>query len=252
MLTRLGCTADGISSQEVERRLAANGPNVLPEAKRRSWLAVRQPVASPLIYLLFVAAGIAVAIGKTGDAGVILVVVFVNALLGAWHEGRAERSMEALRKISALRARVLRAGREQLVAARDLVPGDVLLLAAGDAVGADARSLEGAALEAAEAALTGESLPVAKHPEQLPADTLLADRHNMVYSGTHIAAGRGRAVVVAAGTRTEVGRTPDSPEAAVETQDAAEASAAQFGRYVAAGAIVLPTSPMVSRRSGIG
>ena len=120
--------------------------------------------------------------------------------------------MEALRKISPLRARVVRDGREQLVAARDLVPGDVLLLAAGDAVGAETRLLEGA-----EAALTDESLSVAKHAEQLLAETLLADHHNMFYSGTHIAAGRGHAVV-ATGTRTEVGRIANCTEAAVEPE----------------------------------
>ena len=240
VLKRLGCTEDGISSHEAQRRIAEHGPNALREAKRRSRIAVfASQFTSPLIYLLFVAAGIAAAIGEAGDAGVILVVVLVNALLGVWHEGRAERSMEALRKLSALRARVLRDGREQLVAARDLVPGDTLVLAAGDAVGADARLLQCASLEAAEAALTGESLPVFKHPEELPADTLLADRSNMVYSGTHIAAGRGRAVVVATGTRTEVGGIARLTEAVVEPKTPLELRLAQFGRYVAAAAIVL-------------
>jgi magnesium-transporting ATPase (P-type) len=105
---------------------------------------------------------LAVALGHLGDAGVILAVVMVNALIGSFQEGRAERSMAALRQLSALQVRVLRDGAEQPLQARELVPGDMLLLAAGDAVAADARLLEAAQLQVAEAALTGESVPVAK------------------------------------------------------------------------------------------
>ena len=119
------------------------------------------------------------------------------------------------------------------------MPGDLVLLAAGDAVAADARLLEAAALEAAEAALTGESLPVAKHPEPLAADTSLADRRNMVYSGTHIAAGRGRAVVVATGLDTEVGKIASLTESAEEPKTPLEQRLAQFGRYLVGAAIAL-------------
>jgi magnesium-transporting ATPase (P-type) len=232
--------AHGLSPEEASRRLAEHGPNALPEAKHRSLFTVffRQ-FASPLIYILFVAAAIAFSMGKRGDAGVILIVVFINAIIGTVQEGRAERSMESLRKLSALRVRVLRRGKEELIEARDLVPGDLVLLAAGDAVAADARLLEAAALEAAEAALTGESLPVAKHPEPLPEDTPLADRRNMLYSGTHIAAGRGRAVVVATGLATEVGKIARLTTTAADPKTPLELRIAQFGRYVLGGAIGL-------------
>jgi len=198
---------EGLTAAEAARRTARFGPNALPDTRRRPiWQVVLRQFASPLIYILFVAAGIALAMGHQGDAGVILVVVLLNALIGTVQEGRAERSMDGLRRLSALQARVWRDGREVQIEARALVPGDVLLLAAGDAVGADARLMESAALEAAEAALTGESLPVSKQPGPCPADTPLAERRNMVYSGTHISAGRGKAIVVATGQDTEVGK----------------------------------------------
>ena len=238
-LAALGGSLSGLAVSEVAKRLAVHGPTALPEAKRRSLSAVLwRQFASPLIYILFVAAVIAFIVGKSGDAGVILVVVMLNALIGAFQEGRAERSMAALRKLSSLHARVLRGGTEQSIETHDLVPGDVLVLAAGDAVGADARLLEVSALEAAEAALTGESLPVSKHPDPLPADTPLAERTNMVYSGTHIAAGRGRAIVVATALETEVGKIASLTGSAKEAKTPLELRIAQFGRWLAGAAVL--------------
>jgi len=230
----------GLRDAEAAHRLDVGGPNSLPKAERRSlWLVIARQFASPLIYILFIAAGIALAVGKQGDALVILIVVLINALIGAFQEGRAERSMEALRQLSSLRVRVIREGRELLLESRELVPGDILLLAAGDAVGADARLLEAAALEAAEAALTGESLPVSKHPDVLPADTQLADRRNMVYSGTHLVSGRGKAVVVATGVDTEVGKIAHLTANAEEPKTPLELRLAQFGRWLVAASVVL-------------
>ncbi len=236
----------GLSSQAVAQRRAEVGPNALPEAARRSaWLFLLQQFKSPLIYILFVAAGLASALGYWGDAAVILGVVVANALIGAFQEGRAERSMAALRRLSLLQARVLRDGREQAIAAHDLVPGDILLLAAGDAVGADARLIGAAALAAAEAALTGESVPVNKHVKVLPVATGLADRRNMVFSGTHITAGRGRAVVTATGTHTEVGGIARMTQEAQEPKTPLELRLTQFGRYLVVAALVLFVVVMV-------
>lgn len=230
----------GLDVAESARRLREGGANTLPGTKRRSLsLVLVRQFASPLIYILFIAAGIALAVGKHGDAFVILVVVLINAIIGAFQEGRAERSMEALRKLAAMRVRVVRGGGELMIEAAELVPGDVLLLAAGDAVGADARLIETAALEAAEAALTGESLPVTKRVEALPAETSLADRTNMVYSGTHIAAGRGRAVVVATGLDTEVGKIARLTANAEEPKTPLELRLAQFGRWLVVASMVL-------------
>jgi len=194
---------------------------------------------SPLIYILFIAAALAAGMGHWGDASVILAVVLVNALIGSYQEGRAERSMAALRRLSALQVRVLRDGHEQAIPARDLVPGDILLLAAGDAVGADARLIEEAQLQVAEAALTGESVPVSKCVAALPDATGLADRRNMVFSGTYITAGRARAVVTATGTHTEVGGIARLTEGAQEPKTPLELRITQFGRYLVAGALLL-------------
>lgn len=127
----------------MRERAARYGPNALPEPpKRPAFMVFLQQFRSPLIYIVFIAAALAGALGNLDDGAVILAVVMVNALIGTYQERRAERSMAALRRLSTLHVRVLRDGREQDIEARDLVPGDVLLLAAGDAIGADARLIE--------------------------------------------------------------------------------------------------------------
>ncbi|WP_397534595.1 cation-translocating P-type ATPase [Roseateles sp.] len=231
----LGLDAAGIA---VGR--ATQGWNTLPEAAPRPlWRTVAQQFKSPLIYILFVAAGMAVALGHQGDALVILAVVLVNAAVGSFQEGRAERSMAALRRLAALRVRVLREGSEQQIEARELVPGDILLLAAGDAVGADARLVEAAQLQVAEAALTGESVPVSKSVQAVPESATLADRHCMVYSGTHITAGRARAVVCAIGAHTQVGRIAGLTEGAQEPKTPLEQRIERFGRALVVAALGL-------------
>lgn len=230
----------GLSMDEVSQRLALHGTNTLPEETRKPiWRVFLRQFASPLIYVLFAAAVLAFALGKREDALVILIVVLVNSIIGAFQEGRAERSMASLRKLSFLQVRVLREGEEVMIDAARLVPGDVMMLAAGDAVGADARLLEASSLEAAEAALTGESQPVVKQSEPLPDDTLLADRLNMLFSGTQITAGRGKALVVATGQSTEVGRIARMTTGAVEPKTPLEARMDQFGRQLVAAAIVM-------------
>jgi magnesium-transporting ATPase (P-type) len=221
----------GLDAGTVQRAQAQHGPNALPEVPVKPlWRTFAQQFKSPLIFILFVAAGLAVALGHHGDAMVILAVVLVNALIGSFQEGRAERSMAALRRLAAVRVRVLRAGSEQVLEARALVPGDIVLLAAGDAVAADARLIETVQLQVAEAALTGESVPVSKSVAALPEATGLADRHNMVYGGTHVTSGRARAVVVATGVHTEVGRIAGLTEQAEEPKTPLELRLEQFGR----------------------
>ncbi len=233
-------TSSGLSPEAAARRLEEWGANELPEGRKRTLVRVfLRQFASPLIYILFVAAIVSFAVGHRGDSFVILLVVFLNAVIGTVQEGLAERSMESLRKLSTVRVRVVRGGEERTVDAHELVAGDVMLLSAGDAVAADARLVEAAALEAAEAALTGESLPVAKHCEPLPEDTALADRLNMVYSGTHVAAGRGRAVVVSTGQSTEVGKIARMTDEAEEPKTPLEQRIQQFGRVLVAAAIIL-------------
>jgi Ca2+-transporting ATPase len=199
-LAALGSDArSGLAEGEAAERARRHGPNALPEHERRSLLSVLlRQFKNPLIYLLLAVGVLAFAMGEHGDALVILVVVLLNAVIGAFQEGRAERSLAELRALAGHEARVIREGKERVLDARGVVPGDLLLLSAGDAIAADARLVEVASLQVAEAALTGESLPVAKAPLPLAADTLVADRSNMVFAGTHVTAGRGRALVVAA------------------------------------------------------
>lgn len=230
----------GLDGAAIEHSRAQHGLNALPEPPPKPWWRTfARQFKSPLIYILFAAALLAVALGHRGDALVILAVVLINALIGSFQEGRAERSMTALRKLAALRVRVLRGGGELVVEARDLVPGDTVLLAAGDAVAADARLLEEAQLQVAEAALTGESVPVSKSLPPVPEVTGLADRHCMVYSGTHVTAGRARAVVIATGVHTEVGRIAGLTEGAQEPKTPLELRLEQFGRALVVAALGL-------------
>lgn len=230
----------GLSDDEAAKRLSSYGPNVFPEKKRNSILLVfLRQFRSPLIYLLLIAALGAFLLGETRDAAVIVAVLLINAIIGAFQEGKAERSMAALRQISSLKTRVLREGKEHVVAARELVPGDIILLSSGDAVGADARLLEVANLEVAEAALTGESVPVRKRPEPLAGETLLADRQNMVFAGTQVTSGRAKGVVVATGAHTEVGKIAKLTQSAEEPKTPLENRIAQFGRYLIYAAILL-------------
>jgi magnesium-transporting ATPase (P-type) len=241
VLAAVGSDAGGgLPAAEVARRLERYGANVLAEPARRSLLRVfLGQFRSPLIYLLFVAAAIALVLGHASDAAVILTVVLLNALIGTLQEGRAERSLAALRRLATQRSRVVRDGQETIVEARAVVPGDILALEAGDAVTADARLLHGAALQIAEAPLTGESVPVAKDLRPVAPDTPLADRRNMVYAGTHVTAGRARAVVVATGRATEIGRIAALAEGVREPETPLERRIAQFGRTVVVAAVAL-------------
>ena len=217
-----------------------HGPNALSEPRRRSpWWVFAAQFRSPLIYLLLAAAALALVLGHSQDAAVIFVVLLANAVIGAVQEGRAEHSLLALRKLETLRARVVRDGDQCLVEARDVVPGDILVLEAGDAIPADARLLDGVALQLAEAALTGESLPIGKQSQPVALDTPLADRKSMVYAGTHVTAGRARAVVVATGLQTEIGRIATLAEQAVEPRTPLELRIARFGRAIMLAAIAM-------------
>lgn len=230
----------GLSGAEASSRLARHGQNALSEGTPRSLVSTfLHQFRSPLIYLLLVAAAVAFALGHTRDAVVVFVVLLLNATIGSFHESRAERALEALRSLSSQRARVVRDGRDAIIDARMVVPGDVVLLESGDAVAADARLAEVATLRIAEAALTGESLPVEKDLRVLGEDTPLADRTNMVYAGTHVTGGRARAVVIATGATTEIGRIAALAQRAAKPKTPLELRVARFGRYIVVAAAVL-------------
>ncbi|MFH1858550.1 MAG: cation-translocating P-type ATPase [Candidatus Omnitrophota bacterium] len=198
----------GLSSSEAAKRFSEYGPNELPEARRISpWRILLEQFKNILIVILLIAAALSVFLGHAIEAIAIAVIVLFAVFLGFVQEYRAERAIEALRKMAAPTATVLRDGDEVEVPARELVPGDVILLKVGDKIAADSRLLEAVNLQAEESALTGESVPVEKNTAPLSGEELpLGDRKNMVYGGTAVTYGRGRAVVVATGSRTEFGK----------------------------------------------
>jgi P-type Ca2+ transporter type 2C len=203
----------GLTAHEAAARLDRYGPNELQAAATvPAWRKFLGQFADPLIYLLLAAVAVSVvawlaegAEGVPYEALVIAVIVVLNAVLGYVQEARAEHAVAALQRMTAAAAGVVRDGREQRVPAADIVPGDVLLLAEGDAVSADARLVEAASLTVAESSLTGESEAVLKDVKSLAEPAGLGDRVNMVFDGTAVTRGRGRAIVTATGMATEMG-----------------------------------------------
>ncbi|MGE5273597.1 MAG: cation-translocating P-type ATPase [Verrucomicrobiota bacterium] len=196
----------GLSSEEAGRRLELYGPNA-PERQRRPpylRLALNQLV-DPLVLLLVAAAVVSVAIGDTVEGIAIAAILVLNGLLGFWQEAGAERAILALSQAFTKTALVIRGGVVTELPGDDVVPGDVLLVRAGDRVAADARLVDERALEVDESALTGESLPVAKRVEAVGAGTPLAERESMIFAGTAVTQGSARALVCGTGTRTEMG-----------------------------------------------
>ena len=204
----------GLSPEDASRRLAAHGPNALrADPPVPTWRRLLAQLRDPLVVLLLVAVVVSVgawlaegAEGVPVDAIVIAVIVVANAVLGVAQERRAEDAVAALARISAPTASVVRGGQQRRVPARDVVPGDLLVLAEGDTVPADARLVQVSSLHVAEAALTGESEAVGKQTATLTGPTALGDRTNMVYGGTAVTRGSGRAVVVATGMDAETGK----------------------------------------------
>lgn len=207
VLVAVDATAAGLSHDEVTRRHDVYGANRLPEPPRRSaFLRFLAHFHNLLIYVLLASATVTAALGHAIDTGVILAVVCVNAVIGYIQEGRAEQAMAAIRGMLAPRSAVLRDGRRTSVDAVDLVPGDIVLVESGDRVPADLRVIEARGLSVEEAILTGESMPVAKRSEPVAPAAVLGDRSSMLFSGTLVAAGTARGVVVATGTATQIGR----------------------------------------------
>ena len=221
VLRETGSTAEGLSAQEAAARLAKNGKNKLAEGKKDS--IIKQffaQMADPMILILLAAALVSTVLAiveneSFTDVFVILFVVIVNAVLGVYQQNKAEKAIEALQQMAAATSKVLRDGKITVVRSEDLVVGDVVLLEAGDAVPADGRILDSASLKIEEAALTGESVPVFKYVDLLnlkdgEKDIPLGDRKNMVYMGSTVVYGRGRAVITATGMDTEMGKIADA------------------------------------------
>jgi len=226
VLRELDASSDGLTSAEAEKRLAENGKNKLVEAKKES-LIVRffKQLAEPMTNILLVAAAISAGVEIynglasnhwefPADVVIILAVVLINAVLGVLQESKAEKAIEALQEMSKAQSKVIRDGKQISIPSEDIVVGDIIVLEAGDAVPADARIIECASMKIEEAALTGESVPVDKKVETLVpghnGDVALGDRKNMVFMGSTVVYGRGKAVIVATGMDTEMGKIADA------------------------------------------
>ncbi len=204
----LAASERGLSRIEAKKRLNEYGPNALPEQKTDSVVKIffRQ-FESPLIYLLLAVALAVFFVGEKSDAVIILVVLIFNSLMGSIQEGRANRTLSALKKITQTQAIVLRDGEEIFVPDFEVVPGDIIILREGEKIPADSRVIQSSSLRVDESILTGESALVHKTPANLKDETLqIADQKNMVFKGTHVMAGSGLAVVIATAINTEVGK----------------------------------------------
>ena len=201
----------GLSHAEAVHRFTQSGSNQLVTAKDPSlWVLFFRQLLNPLIAILIVATGIKLFLGSFVEGGVLLVTILAMALIGFIQELKAQRAMRALKQLAAPQSKVRRAGKLEIVAAIDLVPGDLILLEMGDKVPADARLVEAKNLKLNESMLNGESMPSEKQTAPLSGERVLADRTNMVYAGTIVAYGKGTAVVTATGMHTELGKIAET------------------------------------------
>lgn len=206
-MAALGSRLDGLSTLEAQERLLRYGPNqLIGSHKRSAWMRLLMQFHNVLLYVMLIAAGITAFLGHWLDTGVLLAAVVVNALIGFVQEGKAESALDAIRAMLSAHAVVMRDGQRQELDATCLVPGDIVLLASGDRVPADLRLLQVKELRCDESALTGESVPVAKHIGVVDATAALGDRKNMAYAGTLVSYGQATGLVVATARETEIGR----------------------------------------------
>ena len=237
LLESLKATEKGLSTEEAERRLKEFGPNELVEKKKVSPLQIFLGQFKDIfVIMLLIAMAISIVIAVTRDAGefvdaaTIGAIVFLNATVGFVQEYRSEKAMEAMKQLTAPKARVLRDGTEQLIPSRDVVPGDIVILEAGDRVPADARLLEVVDLKTDEAVLTGESTAVDKKDVVLDPKASVADRKNSVFMATHLTYGRGKAVITSTGMKTEFGKVAEMVQAVEQTETPLKQKLTRFAK----------------------
>ncbi|MHA6249155.1 HAD-IC family P-type ATPase [Pontibacter sp. CAU 1760] len=243
-LEKLQTKDQGLSDSEAQQRMQEYGPNELTGTEGvNPLLLFLNQFKDFLILILFLAAGVAWYADHMVDVYVIMGVILFNALLGFFQEYRAEKAIQSLKRMIKQQATVVRDGKNRKVEARELVPGDVLLLEEGDGIPADARLLQVKNLQTVEASLTGESLPITKELEPLPEGANLGDRLNMVWKGTHVARGTARAVVVATGQHTELGKISSSLSSIKSTTTNFRKKTERLGKQMAV--IAIATSLIV-------
>jgi len=232
-MLELNARMGGLSSEEAQKRLQEFGPNELKKEKRKSpFKLFLEQFTDILIIILLIATGLSFAVGEAYDAIVIIAIVVACAVLGFTQEYKAEKALEALKKMTAPTALVLRDGRELQLQTRDVVPGDILLLYTGDKVPADARLIEAMNMKTDEAPLTGESTPVNKDVKSLPEETVVSDRRNTVFTGTVVVYGRGKAVVTSTGMNTEFGKIAKMVQVTEEEETPLEKRMGHVGKWI--------------------
>ncbi len=241
VLRHLQVSELGLTTEEARSRLASYGPNQLREAPRPTiWQMLWEQFNNFIVMLLIVASLISALLGEWVDAGAIIAIVLLNAILGIVQERRAEEALAALKQLAAPEAHVLRDGKRQTIPARELVPGDIVFLEAGNYVPADVRLLEAHNLRVEEASLTGESLPVQKNAAMvLDANVPLGDRKNTAFMGTLVAYGRGRGIVISTGMQTQLGMIADMLQGVEDEQTPLQKRLDQLGRTLGIGAIII-------------
>ena len=229
----LNVTMDGLSSEEVQRRLQEFGPNELKKEKGKSPVRLfLEQFTDILIIILLIATALSMAIGEFYDAIVIIAIVIACAVLGFTQEYKAEKALEALKKMTAPTATVLRDGKEIQLPTINIVPGDIILLYTGDKVPADARLIEAMNMKTDEAPLTGESTPVNKNVKPLLEETPVSDRRNTLFTGTVVVYGRGKAVVTSTGMNTEFGKIAKMVQVTEEEETPLEKRMGHVGKWI--------------------
>ncbi len=240
LLNNLECTEEGLSSAEAKARFEKHGANELQEGKKKSVIMLfLEQFADFLVIILIISAIISAFAGDVESTAVILVVITLNAILGTVQTLKAESSLESLKQMSAPTAKVIRDGKAMQIPGREVTLGDIVLLEAGDSVCADGRLLESASLKCAEAALTGESLPVEKELAPIEGEVALGDRKNMVFSGSFVTYGRAKFVVTGIGMNTEMGKIATLLKTTEERKTPLQISLDNFGKKLSIGILVL-------------
>ncbi|WP_415406120.1 cation-transporting P-type ATPase [Sulfurovum sp. CS9] len=231
--TLLETSAGGLSEEEVEKRFDQYGPNQLPEPKTRGpFVRFMYQFHNILIYVLLAAGIVTAVLGHWVDAGVILAVVLLNAVIGFVQEGKAENALRAIRQMLSPHAMVMRDGRQITIEAEDLVPGDIVILQSGDKVPADLRLFRVKGLQIQESALTGESMAVEKITDPVAKESVIGDRRCMAYSGTIVTHGQGSGMVIGTGAQTQIGRISSLVSEVESVTTPLLRQMAQFGRWL--------------------
>ena len=226
-------SAQGLSEAEAAARLSRHGPNQLTERPGKpAWRRFAAQLGQPLVLVLIAAGAITAGLGETVDASVIFGVVLVNAVIGYWQEAKAEGALAALARSVTTPVTVRRSGHRRQLDATQLVPGDIVMLAAGDRIPADLRLLHQHELHTDDSMLTGESQPIGKHTRPMPDDTVLADRANMAWAGSTVVMGQGSGLVIATGDATETGRIAGLIAAAPELVTPLTRKMARFSNWL--------------------